>query len=87
MDSLVLTSLLLCIHITPSYGWSSVEGEDLITSTEQLTWTEALTFCRDRNSSLIPGTRAGFPIPHWTGYHHRLSDWIHVLGKTQLLVP
>lgn len=68
----VITTLLLLILVN--------KGKALITSTEQLTWTEALNFCRNRNSSLIPGTRADFPTPHWTGYHHRLSDWIHVLG-------
>nr|XP_022317507.1 mucin-5AC-like isoform X3 [Crassostrea virginica] len=55
-------------------------GESVFHSANNLTWTEAQAFCRSNQSTLIPGTKAGFPYPHWTGLYHRLSDWIHVLG-------
>ncbi|XP_062581501.1 mucin-2-like [Saccostrea cucullata] len=56
------------------------QGDSLVVSTNNLTWIAAQKFCSDRQESLIPGTKEDFPSPHWIGYYHRLSDWIHVLG-------
>ncbi|XP_061191234.1 uncharacterized protein LOC133199448 [Saccostrea echinata] len=56
------------------------QGESFLESSEPLTWIAAQKFCSDQQKILIPGTKEDFPSPHWTGYYHRLSDWIHVLG-------
>ena len=71
----VNTYTLQCLSIL------CTSGESVFHSANNLTWTEAQAFCRSNQSTLIPGTKAGFPYPHWTGLYHRLSDWIHVLGN------
>ena len=72
----------VCKHTLQCLSILCTSGESFFHSTNNLTWMEAQAFCRSNQSTLIPGTKAGFPYPHWTGIYHRLSDWIHVLGKS-----
>ena len=71
----------VCKHTLQCLSILCTSGESVFHSANNLTWTEAQAFCRSNQSTLIPGTKAGFPYPHWTGLYHRLSDWIHVLGN------
>lgn len=56
-------------------------------SNKTMNWTEAVQYCRTRNSILVSSpTQTDHEWNHWTRKQWRISPWIHVIGMDLIWV-
>eukprot|EP00105_Crassostrea_gigas_P002011 XP_011414393.2 PREDICTED: uncharacterized protein LOC105318806 [Crassostrea gigas] len=71
--------LFLCIFI--NYIQSNELYLNEFVSNKTMNWTEAVQYCRTRNSILVSSpTQTDHKWNHWTRKQWRISPWIHVIG-------
>nr|XP_034312939.1 uncharacterized protein LOC105318806 [Crassostrea gigas] len=71
--------LFLCIFI--NYIQSNELYLNEFVSNKTMNWTEAVQYCRTRNSILVSSpTQTDHEWNHWTRKQWRISPWIHVIG-------